>query len=635
MINYASVAKSIRNLIPTVRLANVRDKSIVSEIHRQHRIAKSLSPIALQSAFQRLREDDVSRNERLIASMGLMIEAIDRSAKHTLQDDQIHNSLLMARESIVEMPVGNARTFSIALAVAGLASQSNHVHVITPSDLVAHSHFQLLFPALHLLGLTSAVNLPSLNSTEKRLAYSCHVTFGHIDEFIKDCLHDHFPTTDDQSACLESCESVNSRIKGKFRYRLSPIQSRLTAAVIDEADYVMLDHAMYPVSVFDSHAVKHHDPDAFQLAKSIAESLSVTNDFILDPHAESIRFTKVGIEKVHQATAELTKPVTKTWNALIEQALVARCFLEKDRHYAVQNEQVEWLQAPSARVHLDWAFDDGLLQSIQAKESIPITAQVVPQARMTPQRYLLQYELVCGAASSVKFAFNEFDRLYKLDCHTDSTTCSANRVDLPLRSFTSAYAKESAIIEDVVRRNLNQQPILVAVESRKSYDVLAQELRLIIPGLQCLDGSQPEKEASLIAQAGQSGAVTLMLGFRCRGTEIQIDSNARQENGLHVIVAEPMPSRRVELEVIALASRHGEAGSSQAYASPDDLVLREFSPSLAQSMLELPHESGEISVNLQSLVEQAQQSSEQRQVHIRRQLLNRDLELAPVIEPRF
>ncbi len=632
MINYSTLTNSIRMLMPSIRSAAVRDQSIVEEIRRHRRSLQNLPTPALELETQKLRDPLVSTNERMISIMALMTEAIHRTIGLTLHDEQLLGGMVMARESIAELQTGEGKTLVAALPAAYYALTGEGVHVMTVNSFLAERDYNLLTPAYNLLGLSVGLVDSHVDQHAKRAAYGRDITYGPGYEFGFDFLRDQGALLANKSRKLG--EEFKNRLSENANRRFELVQRGYCAAVIDEADSVMIDEATTPLILSSASGKPASNAHVYLAADRTAANLTKDEDFVIDSHGEILRLTKSGFDRLFADKAIVPDSgLNRGWASYVEQALKARHLYKLHVQYIVDSKkELRIVDQLTGRIFSDRSWGDGLMQAVQAKEQIGITEETTALARITRQRYLLKYRHLCGMSGTVKLAEKEFLQVYKTDCLSIPTHLPCKRVVHPTRSFISLESKEQAIVADVLVRHRTGQPILLGTSSIESSQRIADKLTAAGLTIQILNGLQDAQEAAVVANAGQFGAITVATGMAGRGTDIRLSPESKSVGGLHVIVTEPQESRRSDRQLIGRSARQGDPGSCQSFACPQDHVIRDYGDGLGDSMAKMTNDLGEIAADLASQIEQVQVRAENRQATIRRQLFHKDDWLESVMD---
>jgi preprotein translocase subunit SecA len=541
-----------------------------------------------QSASQSRLADD-SQVADLFAAVG---EALWRQCGLRFYEVQMLAGRALVGRAIAEMRTGEGKTFTTLLPAAWLALAGGGVHVMTVNAYLAERDHALLAPVLARLGLTAGLLRAQATPSEKRAAYACDVTFGPGYEYGFDYLRDQ---TSHQEAHGRSLgDSLRQRrrghatIPGQFPSTEGRLQRGHAAAIVDEADSVMIDEATTPLILAAANAGPAPNAATFRAALAVATQLVLSRDFVVDKAAGFAALTSEGERRLATLGPPANARLERPWTRYIEQALAAEHLFRRDVHYVVVDAELRIVDGGTGRIFTDRTWQDGLHQALQAKEDIPITAETRSLARITRQRYLGLYGHLCGMTGTAREAEDELAAIYKLETAVIPTHRPPLGKIQPARVFHSQESKEQAIVEDTVRLHQTGRPVLVGAATIEASERLAAQLARSGLAVRLLNGRQDEEEAAVIAQAGRAGAITVATNMAGRGTDIKLDPAALQAGGLHVIVAELQESARVDRQLIGRAARQGDPGSAQRFLAATDSLLVRHDRTLAREIAKIP-----------------------------------------------
>jgi preprotein translocase subunit SecA len=397
------------------------------------------------------------------------------------------------------------------------------------------------------------------------------------------------------------------------------------AAIVDEADSVFIDEATLPLVLATDPSTQHSRAELYRRAAAVAAGLRETNDFVLDQPNRRARLTQVGLSKVMDAPA-LPPPewLDRSWPACMEQALVAEHLLCRDVDYVVDRGQLMLVDQFTGRIFADRTLRHGLHQAVQAKENLAVTAEPQAQARISRQRFLRLYKTLCGMTGTALGSEREFREVFRLPVTVVPPRVACRRAVLPARFFSDKHSKRLAIKDEVRRCHAAGQPVLIGTRTIVESRCLAELFREGSLPFALLDGTQDAAEASLVARAGQLGAITLATNVAGRGTDIRLGPGAAERGGLHVIVSEPHAARRIDWQLLGRAARQGDPGSTRMFASADDDLIRLHASQLARRMRAWADPSGEIHRDLSAAIERVQRGVESVHRQHRRRMLRFD-----------
>jgi len=577
-------------LLPSIKLAQ---KTLESQTELE--LAATYQDLRAQNEFK-----DVATkpsNEIIVQSFAIGIEALRRTTGMVAYDVQILAGLAMASGSIAEMQTGEGKTLTTMLPIVVLALPQRGVHVATVNAYLAQRDYEFLKPGLEMLGITTGISLSGASPEEKRSAYACDVTFGTGYEFGFDFLRDQIATK----------ELGTDRLGAKLRQSLllepkthdTQTQRGFAAAIIDEIDSVFIDEAITPL-VLSSGSLGTSVDDAMYLqAKTTVESLVENEDL-------------------------------RPWQQYVESALRARYMMNRDINYVVRDEKVEIVDEYTGRIFSDRSWREGLHQAVEAKENVPITEERRTIARISRQRYFQRYELLCGMTGTADGHQREFQKCYNLPVVVVPRRKKLRRIELPTRYFRSQDDKSDAIVKDAIARSLKGQPILIGTRTIQQSWQLSEKLDKNAIQHRILNGVQDEEEAALIATAGTSGAITVATNMAGRGTDIQLDSQAIEAGGLHVIGFERNSSPRIDRQLLGRSGRQGDPGSGQFFVSAEDQIINRFDSTLVKLLKRITKANGVQSQRFDRRVILIQRASEQTGYSARQDVMREELWLDKV-----
>jgi preprotein translocase subunit SecA len=402
-------------------------------------------------------------------------------------------------------------------------------------------------------------------------------------------------------------------------------------AIVDEADSVLLDEANTALILSGPTEQENPYPDMYRAAWRLATNMSEGEDYLL---AQS-RVPKLTKHGSLRALAEFDKlgdmTLRRPWSEYVEQALFAHIRLKRDVHYIVADDQVNFVDDHTGRIFTDRTWRSGLHQMLEAKEGVTITPETNPLARISRQQFFQLYEQLCGMTGTARGSERELSQFYGLSVSPIPTRRPCVRRQMPGRYFGTADDKWEAIATEVARTHQTGQPVLIGTRTIESSEALAQHLTDKGTPFQLLNGKQDAEEAEIVARAGHRGAVTVATNVAGRGTDIKLGPGVRELGGLHVIVAEPHDSRRVDRQLMGRAARQGDPGSCQCFASADDELIAVHAPWISKHMRDRSNSSGELPEDLSKSIARVQRKIEQLDYAKRRRAFKHDAWLEDVM----
>lgn len=462
-------------------------------------------------------------------------------------EGQLEAALALARGRIVEMQTGEGKTLAAVPAVAWLARAGAGVHVLTVNDYLARRDAAWMGDVYRRLGLSVASITQDSTSAERQAAYRCDITYASANELGFDYLRDRL--------ALHSDELV-----------LRPF----AAAVIDEADSILLDEARIPLVI----AGGTMEPSAAAVdADRVVRRLSPHVDFTLDQMARNVTLTPGGV-----ANVERLLPCTNLYDAghigvltAVQDALHAHRLLHRDVDYLVQDSAVLSIDELKGRVVRDRRWPAGLQTALELKEQVTRHRQGRVLGSITMENLIALYPVVGGMTGTAGAQSVEFRELYDLEVVTIAPHRPVIRVDHPDRGFATRAEKEDAVLDEIRRLHQARRPVLVGTASVEESERLSARLR-DLPH-QVLNARHEEAEAAMVSRAGAMDAITISTNMAGRGVDITLGAGVAERGGLHVIGTNRHESSRIDRQLRGRAGRQGDPGSSQFFVSLQDPLL--------------------------------------------------------------
>ena len=625
------------------------------------KLHKSVAEInALEESFSALTDQEITGKTadfkaRLAAGEtldDLLVEAfavVREAGKRTLNmrhfDVQLIGGMVLHQGKIAEMRTGEGKTLVATLPAYLNALSGDSVHIITVNDYLAKRDAEWMGTIYKFLGMTVGVVLSGLDTEERQQAYAADITYGTNNEFGFDYLRDNMAFQADQR-----------------------VQRELKFAVVDEVDSILIDEARTPLII--SGPTGDRSDVYVAVNKLIPELTEQTEedgdgDFSVDEKSKQVNLTESGHERVEELLIAngLLDEGDSLYSAQnislmhhVSSALRAHRLFQKDVDYVVQNGQIVIVDEFTGRTMPGRRWSEGLHQAVEAKEGVKIQQENQTLASITYQNYFRLYEKLAGMTGTADTEAYEFQQIYGLEVVVIPTHKDMVRDDMGDVIFLSAKEKYEAIIEDIKDCISRDQPVLVGTASIESSEYLSNLLKQEKIAHKVLNAKFHEQEASIIAQAGRPGSVTVATNMAGRGTDIVLGGSLEAEleelgeadkaqiqsvksdwqlrhekvldaGGLHIIGTERHESRRIDNQLRGRAGRQGDPGSSRFYLSLEDNLMRIFaSERVAAMMQKLGMEEGEAIEHpwVTKAIENAQRKVEGRNFDIRKQLLEFD-----------
>jgi preprotein translocase subunit SecA len=464
-------------------------------------------------------------------------------------DVQLQGALALTAGKIAEMQTGEGKTLAAAPAAVWYAREGAGVHVMTVNDYLARRDAQWMGGIYEFLGLSVGHVQQGMQVEERRRAYACDITYATANEIGFDRLRD-----------------------GLALYPSEQVHRPFAAAVIDEADSILIDEARIPLVIAGGEAGEA--PLAYQVDR-VTRSFRRGRHFTLDEYARNIALTDAGIHAI-ETSFGCGNLFTERNLALLtaaQDSLHAHALLRRDVDYLVKDGVIESVDEFKGRIAENRRWPAGLHTAIEAKEGLALKTQGRILGSITLQNLISLYPMVCGMTGTAATQADEIRLVYGLDVEVVPTNRPMIRTDRPDRIYPRKSDKERAVLEEIRRLHASGQPVLVGTRSVEESERLSARLP-DIPH-QVLNARYEEQEAGMIARAGQRGAVTISTNMAGRGTDIQLGPGVAELGGLHVIGTNRHESRRIDNQLRGRAGRQGDPGSSEFFVSlQDDLLLK-------------------------------------------------------------
>jgi preprotein translocase subunit SecA len=537
----------------------------VDQINELEPSIKALSDEELKgktAEFKARLEQGEELDDILPEAFAVVREASLRVLGKRHYDVQLVGGMVLHEGRIAEMRTGEGKTLVGTLAVYLNALLGRGVHVVTVNDYLAQRDSAEMGQIYTFLGLTVGVNLHDLSHDEKQAAYTCDITYGTNNEYGFDYLRDNM-----------------------VLYKEQMVQRPLYFAVIDEVDSILVDEARTPL-IISGQAAK--STDLYYAADRFITRLTEEEDYTVDIKVRSVALTEAGVAKAERAFGieNLFDHANVTLNHHITQALKAHVIMKLDVDYVVQEGEVVIVDEFTGRLMTGRRYSDGLHQAIEAKEQLEVQNESMTLATITFQNYFRMYRKLAGMTGTAKTEEEEFKKIYGLDVIVVPTNRPMIRHDMPDVVYKSENGKFRAVVEEIVNRHKNNQPVLVGTISIENSEHLSEMLKKKGVQHKVLNAKYHAEEAEIVSRAGQPGSVTIATNMAGRGTDIVLGEGVPNSGGLHIIGTERHESRRIDNQLRGRAGRQGDPCSSQFYLSLEDELMKRFGADNIMAMME-------------------------------------------------
>jgi preprotein translocase subunit SecA len=638
-----NLAKQIFGSVNERKVKNLRP--LVARINALEPTFEALSDEALRNKTSEYRHK-LARGAKIDDILPEAFATVREASKRTLgqrhYDVQMMGGIFLHQGKIAEMRTGEGKTLVATLPTYLNALESRGVHVITVNDYLAKRDSDWMGQVYRFLGLSVGVIVHGLYDNERRQAYASDITYGTNNEFGFDYLRDNMKY------------SLGEMVQRGHRY-----------AIVDEVDSILIDEARTPL------IISGPTEDRSEFYKSIDALMPLLREehYEHDEKQRSITYTEAGSERVEELLVErgllqgsMYEPANISIVHHANQALRAHKLFHRDKDYIVKDGEVILVDEFTGRMMHGRRLSEGLHQAIEAKEGVNIQPENQTLASITFQNYFRLYDKLGGMTGTASTEAAEFGDIYKLDVLEIPTNRPVKRLDIDDEVYRTAKEKYKAIIADIEDTHRNQQPVLVGTVSIEKSEYLSGLLKQRGVPHQVLNARYHEQEATIVAQAGVPGAVTIATNMAGRGTDIQLGGNldmrlkaalkgdetpdqitalkrqlqadieakkqvALAAGGLYVLGTERHESRRIDNQLRGRTGRQGDPGKSKFYICLEDDLLRIFAAERLDAIMRgLGIQEGEAIVHpwMNKALETSQRRVEQRNFEIRKNLLKFD-----------
>ena len=564
-----------------------------------------LRQLAMESLGENPTKDEV---QEVLApfeaeTYALAREAGARAMNMRHFDVQIIGGACLHRGSIAEMRTGEGKTLVATLPVCLNALAGLGMHLVTVNDYLARRDAQWMSPLYEMLGISVGIIQAGMEPEERRAAYACDVTYGTNSEFGFDYLRDNLAVE------LEHT-----------------VQRSHSFAIVDEVDSILIDEARTPLIISGQ---PEDAPETYYSFAKVAKGLSVPEDYEVDEKRKTVAPTEDGIHKVERALGidNLYSPGNGQMVNHLVQSLKAQSLFKKDVDYVVIDGEVKIVDEFTGRIMEGRRWSEGLHQAVEAKEGVKIEAENITVATVTIQNYFRMYDKLAGMTGTAATEANEFAEIYGLDVLTIPTNQDMVRADKDDLIFKTQGEKFEAVADDIEARHATGQPVLVGTIDIETSERLSAILTRRGIKHEVLNAKQHEREAEIIVNAGQQGAVVIATNMAGRGVDIKLGEGVADLGGLYVLGTERHESRRIDNQLRGRSGRQGDPGETRFYLSAEDEVVRLFAGDRIYKILDRlgPPEGEPIEHKLLSRqIEGAQKRVEEHNFEIRKNVLKYD-----------
>jgi preprotein translocase subunit SecA len=565
---------SVKNRLPVLSRLKVqaaRIEKLEPEIHGlgATRFREEVAKCRELARLNRLEDEALDRG------LALVREAAWRAIGKRPFPVQLMGALAMIEGNVAEMATGEGKTLTAALASSIWSWSGRPVHIITVNDYLVGRDAELMGPVYEMLGLRVGHVIHETEPMERADHYRRNIVYVTSKELVADFLRD-------QIALGSLRNSVQTAVGMLANHmpRNAMMIPGLFRVLVDEADSLLIDEAVTPLIISNSPD-DEANATLYRAAHEIARQLAKDRDFTIDWTVRNVDLTQRGQNRIDEI-AEASPDHAGFWKGkrrreeLVTQAAVAlHCYIRDEQYLITEDQKVQIIDEFTGRIMADRSWRHGLHQAIEVKEQVPVTADKENLARLSFQRFFRQYPTMAGMTGTAWESAPELWQIYQRPVVRIPTNKPCIRIQLPTRMFDTMDEKWEAVVQRVCELNDKGVPILIGTRSVLASQEVSKRLTLRGRTHRVLNATQTAQEASIVAEAGQRGKITVATNMAGRGTDIILGKGVAEMGGLHVISTEPHGSGRVDRQLFGRAARQGDPGSAQMFASAeDDLFLR-------------------------------------------------------------
>ena len=554
----------------------------IKRLRKRVNVINDLAPKYEKMSNAKLKEQTEALRRRLKKesldailpdAFAVVREAASRTLKQRHFDVQLIGGMVLHEGNVSEMKTGEGKTLVATAPVYLNAISGKGVHVVTVNDYLAQRDSGWMAQVYHFLGLSTAVILADhsyiydpkfineehederfrhLKPCSRQEAYAADITYGTNNEFGFDYLRDNMVRETDQLR-----------------------QRDLNYAIVDEVDSILIDEARTPLII---SAPSVTPGNAYQQFARTVRQLK-TEDYEVDEKRKTVILTDKGVDKIEKILGVENIYATENIRTIyhLEQSLRAQTLFKRDKDYVVTNDgEIVIVDEFTGRLLAGRRYNEGLHQAIEAKEGVEVQQESMTLATISFQNYFRLYDKLGGMTGTAMTESEEFHQIYKLDVVEIPSNRKIAREDRTDRIYRNEAAKFKAIVNDVKEHQKKGQPVLIGTVSIEKNEKLGNMLKKAGVAHQVLNAKNNEREAKIVAVAGEKGAVTLATNIAGRGTDIVLGKGVKELGGLFVLGSERHESRRIDNQLRGRAGRQGDPGVTQFYVSTEDDLMRIF-----------------------------------------------------------
>jgi preprotein translocase subunit SecA len=547
--------RQIKRLVPILR-----------QVRSQERTCVHMSNDALRAQTGKFKErlaQGESLDDILPEAFATCCEAAKRITGMRHFDVQVIGGTVLHEGGIAEMMTGEGKTLVATLPMYLNALTGNGVHLVTVNDYLARRDREWMGPIFEFLGLTVGLIQHDMREPERQVGYRADITYGTNNEYGFDYLRD------------------NMAVRADVR-----VQRKLSYAIVDEIDSILIDEARTPLIISGR---PEKSSGLYVKVEEAVRRLRKDEHYELEEKGHHVLMTEEGMSFAEKLLDVEDLYVDDALGVvhMLEQSLKAHSFYRKDDEYVVRDNQVLIVDEFTGRIQEGRRFSDGLHQALEAKENVPIQSELQTIASVTYQNYFRLYDKLAGMTGTAATEAGEFSQIYDLEVVEIPTNLPMAREDTGDLVYASEEGKFRGLVKEIASINKTGRPILVGTRSIERSEVLAKMLKEAdVKGYEVLNAKYHDREASIIANAGKRGSITIATNMAGRGTDIKLGDDVAALGGLAIVGTERHESRRIDNQLRGRCGRQGDSGTTQFFLSLEDEVSRLFGGDRVKKMLE-------------------------------------------------
>lgn len=584
-----------------------RCRPIVAKINALEPEMEKLGSANLQAKTQEFKlrlQKGETLEDILPEAFAVVREASRRVTGMRHFDVQLVGGIVLHHGKIAEMRTGEGKTLVATLPTYLNALTGRGVHVVTVNDYLARRDSEDMGRIYKFLGLSVGLITHDMQFPDRKAAYQADITYGTNNEFGFDYLRDNMVVDKDQM-----------------------VQRELNYCIVDEVDSILIDEARTPLII---SGPGEKPTELYNVIAHVVSNMKEGEDYTVDEKQKQVAPTEVGIAKAEKMLGvknlyDVEHGVDFAHHIMC--AIRAKALMQRDRDYVVKDGEIIIVDEFTGRLMYGRRFSEGLHQAIEAKEGVKVQRESQTLATITFQNYFRMYHKLAGMTGTAKTEEQEFQKIYSLDVVVVPTNKPMIRIDYPDVIYKTRRAKYKAVVKEIVELHKTGRPVLVGTTSITQSEELSAHLKKAGVPHNVLNAKYHEKEAAIVAQAGQMGQVTIATNMAGRGTDIVLGEGVAELGGLHIIGTERHESRRIDNQLRGRCARQGDPGSARFYLSLEDDLMRIFGSDNIKTMMDkLGMEEDEPIENkmVTRSIESAQKRVEERNFNIRKQVLQYD-----------